>query len=206
VTFMRIYRSTYLVLFAGIIVLAAVLYLSGQQQAPKDVVEVTKMTEIAVFETSKGNVEVELYRDKAPATVENFVRYVRAGHYDGTVFHRVIPNFMIQGGGFSANGKEKPTNAPIKLESKNGLSNKNGTLAMARTNVSDSATSQFFINVKDNDFLDYRPGNPGYAVFGKVVVGMDVVMSITKVKTSSRGPYDDWPVEDVVIKKAYMKA
>jgi cyclophilin family peptidyl-prolyl cis-trans isomerase len=197
---MRIYRSTYLVVFAGMIVLAAVLYLSGQQH------EVTKMTEIAVFETSKGNIEVELYRDKAPATVENFVRYVRAGHYDGTVFHRVIPNFMVQGGGFSANGKEKPTNAPIKLESKNGLSNKNGTLAMARTNVSDSATSQFFINVKDNDFLDYRPGNPGYAVFGKVVSGMDIVMGITKVPTASRGPHEDWPVEDVVIKKAYMKA
>jgi len=203
---MRIYRSTYLVVFAGLIVLAAVLYLSGQQQAPKDVVEVTKMTEIAVFETSKGNIEVELYRDKAPATVENFVRYVRAGHYDGTVFHRVIPNFMVQGGGFSASGKEKPTNAPIKLESKNGLSNKNGTLAMARTNVADSATSQFFINVKDNDFLNYAPGNPGYAVFGKVVSGMDVVMGITKVRTASRGPHDDWPVEDVVIKKAYMKA
>lgn len=197
---MRIYRSTYLILLAGIIVLAAALYFSGQQH------EVTKMTEIAVFETSKGNIEVELYRDKAPVTVENFVRYVRAGHYDGTVFHRVIPNFMIQGGGFSAGGKEKPTNAPIKLESRSGLSNKNGTLAMARTNVSDSATSQFFINVKDNDFLDYRPGNPGYAVFGKVVSGMDTVMSITKVRTASRGPHDDWPVEDVVIKKAYMKA
>ena len=202
---MRIYRSTYLVAFAAVIVLAAVLYLSGQQ-APAKIVEVNKMKEMVVFETSKGNIEVELYRDKAPATVENFVRYVREGQYDGTVFHRVIPNFMIQGGGFLPNGSEKRTHAPIKLESRNGLSNKNGTIAMARTNAPDSATCQFFINVKDNGFLDYAPGNPGYAVFGKVVVGMDVVMGITKVKTSSRGPYDDWPVEDVVIKKAYMKA
>ena len=202
---MRIYRSTYLVAFAAVIVLAAVLYLSGQQ-APAKIVEVNKMKEMVVFETSKGNIEVELYRDKAPATVENFVRYVREGQYDGTVFHRVIPNFMIQGGGFLPNGSEKRTHAPIKLESRSGLSNKNGTIAMARTNAPDSATCQFFINVKDNGFLDYAPGNPGYAVFGKVVVGMDVVMGITKVKTSSRGPYDDWPVEDVVIKKAYMKA
>jgi cyclophilin family peptidyl-prolyl cis-trans isomerase len=203
---MRVYRSTYLLAFAAVIVLAAALFFSGQQQAPADNVEETKMTEIVVFETSKGNVEVELYRDKAPVTVENFVRYVREGQYDGTVFHRVIPNFMVQGGGFSADGKEKSTHAPIKLESRNGLSNLNGTIAMARTNAADSATCQFFINVKDNDFLDYAPGNAGYAVFGKVASGMDVVMKISKVATGSRGPYDDWPKEDIVIKKAYLKA
>lgn len=160
---------------------------------------------IIVIETSKGNIEVELDFENAPITAENFLTYVESGHYEGTIFHRVIPNFMIQGGGFTSDGNQKDTMKPIKLESQNGLKNLRGTIAMARTNVPDSATSQFFINTKDNDFLDYAPGNPGYAVFGKVINGMDVVDAIEKVKTSSKGYYDDWPVEDVLIVKVYVK-
>ena len=165
----------------------------------------TKMKEIVVLETSKGNIEVELDREKAPATVENFVGYVKGGFYDGTIFHRVISDFMIQGGGFTPDGGQKQTKAQIKLESKNGLKNVVGTIAMARTNDPDSATSQFFINVKDNGMLDYAPGNQGYAVFGKVVSGMDVVNKIRVVKTATRDRMGDWPVEDVIIRKAYIK-
>jgi len=161
--------------------------------------------QIVVIETSKGNIEVELDANKAPISTENFLVYVNEGSYDGTIFHRVIPNFMIQGGGFLPNGTQKPTHVPIKLESRNGLNNTRGTIAMARTNVPDSATSQFFINTKNNDFLNYRPGNDGYAVFGKVVSGMDIVDQIEKVKTSTKGYNQDWPVEDVVIKKVYLK-
>lgn len=161
--------------------------------------------EIAVFETSKGTIEVELDRQNAPVTVENFVSYVKAKHFDGTVFHRVIPGFMIQGGGFTADGAQKETNAPIKLESGNGLKNLAGSIAMARTNVPDSATSQFFINTVDNAFLDYAPGNPGYAVFGKVVKGIEVVESIGASETETKQGMADWPVEDIVIVKAYMK-
>ena len=160
---------------------------------------------IIVIETNKGNLEVELDFENAPITAENFLTYVESGHFEGTIFHRVIPNFMIQGGGFTSDGNQKDTMKPIKLESQNGLKNLRGTIAMARTNVPDSATSQFFINTKDNDFLDYAPGNPGYAVFGKVINGMDVVDAIEKVKTSSKGYYDDWPVEDVLIVKVYVK-
>ncbi|MCF7860942.1 peptidyl-prolyl cis-trans isomerase [Candidatus Woesearchaeota archaeon] len=159
---------------------------------------------IVVIETSKGNIEVQLDADKAPISVENFLKYVDVGFYDGTVFHRVISNFMIQGGGFTADGKQKSTNSPIKLESQNGLKNLRGTIAMARTSVPDSATSQFFINVVDNDFLNYRPGNDGYAVFGKVVSGMDIVDSIKQVETGS-SPMADWPKEAVTINKVYRK-
>ncbi|MFH1393739.1 MAG: peptidylprolyl isomerase [Candidatus Micrarchaeota archaeon] len=161
--------------------------------------------EIAVLETSKGNVEIELYRASSPVTVENFVSYVNSGFYDGMIFHRVIPGFMIQGGGFGGDKVEKETNPPIKLESDNGLSNKKGTIAMARTNVPDSATSQFFINTVDNAMLDYTPSNPGYAVFGKVVSGMDVVLEIEKVATANFGMHQNWPIENVVITKAHMK-
>jgi cyclophilin family peptidyl-prolyl cis-trans isomerase len=164
-----------------------------------------KMGQIVVIETNKGNIEVELNAEKAPITVANFLRYANEGFYDGTVFHRVIPKFMIQGGGFLPNGSEKKTHEQIKLESKNGLKNVVGSIAMARTNVPDSATSQFFINLVNNSFLDYRPGNDGYAVFGNVVKGIDVVQSIGMVRTSSKGYNDDWPVEDVVIKKVYVK-
>lgn len=156
--------------------------------------------------TSMGDIVVELDRAKAPKTVENFVQYVQAGHYDGTVFHRVIDNFMIQGGGMDAELKEKPTRSPIPLESRNGLKNARGTLAMARTSVPDSATAQFFINLKDNAFLDQansRDGN-GYAVFGKVVEGMDVVDKIRAVKVADKGPHQNVPVEPVTIKKATL--
>ena len=164
------------------------------------------MGEIAVIETNKGTIEIELDRENAPVTVENFVGYVNSGFYDGTVFHRVIPNFMIQGGGFTAEGVQKETNAPIKLESDNGLKNLEGTIAMARTNDPDSATSQFFINVVDNPALDYASGNDGYAVFGKVTSGMEVVDDIASVKTTTKyGYYADWPVEEIVIEKAYLK-
>ncbi|HMW22608.1 MAG TPA: peptidylprolyl isomerase [Burkholderiaceae bacterium] len=157
--------------------------------------------------TSMGDIVVELDAAKAPKTVDNFLQYVKAGHYDGTVFHRVIPNFMIQGGGMDATMKEKPTRDPIPLESRNGLSNVRGTLAMARTMVPDSATAQFFINVKDNAFLDQpnsRDGN-GYAVFGKVVAGMDVVDKIKAVATGNRGPHQNVPTEPVTIKKASLE-
>jgi cyclophilin family peptidyl-prolyl cis-trans isomerase len=164
-----------------------------------------KMNEILVFETNKGVFEVELYRDTAPETVENFLAYVMEGHYDGTVFHRVIDGFMIQGGGFTPDGVQKQTHAPIKLESNNGLSNEKGTIAMARTMVPDSATSQFYINTVDNDFLDYKPNNPGYAVFGRVVSGMDTIMGISKAETGDKGQHQNWPLEDIILKKVYMK-
>jgi peptidyl-prolyl cis-trans isomerase A (cyclophilin A) len=157
--------------------------------------------------TSMGDIVVELDRDKAPATVENFVRYVEAHHYDGTVFHRVIDNFMVQGGGMTPDMQEKPVRPPIKLESKNGLTNLRGTLAMARTNVPDSATSQFFINLKDNAFLDSansRDGN-GYAVFGKVIAGMDVVDRIRAVPTGNRGGHQNVPLQPVLINKATLE-
>ncbi|MCH2241147.1 MAG: peptidylprolyl isomerase [Aquabacterium sp.] len=157
--------------------------------------------------TTQGDIVILLDAAKAPKTVENFLGYVRAGHYNGTVFHRVISNFMIQGGGFTPDMKEKPTRAPIPLESRNGLANKRGTVAMARTMEPNSATAQFFINVKDNAFLD-QPNSPdgnGYAVFGQVIKGMDVVDKIRKVPTGSRGPFDDVPREPVVIKQATVE-
>lgn len=158
--------------------------------------------------TSMGDIVVQLDAAKAPKTVANFVQYVKDGHYDGTVFHRVIANFMIQGGGMNPDMREKPTRAPIALESRNGLSNMRGTIAMARTSQPNSATAQFFINVRDNDgFLDASTaadGN-GYAVFGKVVQGMDVVDQIRRVRTSNRGPHGDVPVKPVVIQKATIE-
>lgn len=157
--------------------------------------------------TSAGDIVIELDAAKAPKSVENFLQYVKAGHYNGTVFHRVIPNFMIQGGGMGTDLKEKPTRAPIPLESKNGLDNVRGTVAMARTSAPNSATAQFFINVKDNDFLNAansRDGN-GYAVFGKVVAGMDVVDKIRMVPTGNKGPFDDVPLEAVTIKSATVE-
>ena len=163
------------------------------------------MTEHVVFETTQGTFTVELDREAAPQTVANFLTYVEDGHYDGTVFHRVIPGFMVQGGGFTPDGTQKPTMAPIPLESQNGLRNDRGTVAMARTNVPDSATSQFFVNVVDNDFLNYAPGNPGYAVFGRVTEGMDVIDAIVAAPTANQGMHQDWPVEDVVITQAYIR-
>jgi cyclophilin family peptidyl-prolyl cis-trans isomerase len=160
-----------------------------------------------ILDTSYGKIIVELYADKAPITVKNFLQYVDDKHYDGTIFHRVIPDFMIQGGGMEPGLKEKKTRETIKNESTNGLSNERGTLAMARTNQPDSASAQFFINVKDNDFLDRAKARDkvGYAVFGKVVDGMDVVEKIRRVETASRGGHDDVPVQDVVLRSARRK-
>ncbi len=158
-----------------------------------------------LLKTRMGDIVIELYRDKAPVTVKNFLRYVEEGKYDGTIFHRVIDGFMIQGGGMTPDMKEKQTYAPIKNEAGNGLKNEKGTIAMARTQVVDSATSQFFINLKDNDFLDHRDDSPrgfGYAVFGKVIKGMDVVEKIGHVKTGAKGFHRDVPIEPVVIEKA----
>ena len=153
--------------------------------------------------TSLGDIVVELDAAKAPKSVENFVAYVKAGHYDGTIFHRVIDGFMVQGGGFDTTMTQKPTRAPIPLEAGNGLSNARGTLAMARTNDPNSATSQFFINLVDNARLDSAGG--GYAVFGKVVEGMAVVDKIRAVPTGNRGMHQNVPLEPVLIKKATLE-
>lgn len=157
--------------------------------------------------TSKGVITVELDTEKAPNTAANFKQYVEEGFYDGTIFHRVIPGFMIQGGGMTADMKEKDTHAPIKNEADNGLLNKKYTVAMARTNDPHSATAQFFINAKDNDFLNFKSPSTsgwGYCVFGKVVKGMDVVDAIEKVKTGTKGWHDDVPLEAVTITKAVL--
>ena len=151
------------------------------------------------IKTNHGDISVELFDDQAPITCENFRQYIRDGHYAGTVFHRVIPNFMIQGGGMDESMTSKPTRDPIKNEADNGISNKRGTLAMARTMVVDSATSQFFINLRDNDFLDHGSRDFGYAVFGRVSDGMDVVDAIAGVPTGNHGGHQDVPVETVEI-------
>ncbi len=157
------------------------------------------------METSLGNVEIELLAEKAPVSVSNFLAYVDGGFYDGTIFHRVISGFMIQGGGFEGGMNQKPTRAPIKNEAKNGLKNDRGTLSMARTSVIDSATSQFFINVANNDFLNHGTRDYGYAVFAKVVGGMDVVDKIAAVRTGVSGGMRDVPVETVTIKSVKRK-
>lgn len=167
--------------------------------------EKAKMNPHVILETTKGAIEIEFYPQQAPVTVANFLAYANEGYYDGTVFHRVMSGFMIQGGGFTPDGSQKPTRDPIKLESNNGLRNDIGTVAMARTMIPDSATSQFFINIANNTFLNYAPGNDGYAVFGKVVKGMEVVNAIAAVKTGSRDGNSDWPVEDIIIKRAYAR-
>ena len=154
-----------------------------------------------------GVITLELDQEKAPKSVENFVNYVKKGHYDGTIFHRVIPGFMVQGGGFEPGMSQKSTDAQIDNEANNGLKNNNYTVAMARTNAPHSATAQFFINIKDNDFLNFTAPTAsgwGYAVFGKVVGGTDVVDKIKAVKTGRKGFHDDVPVEDVVIEKAVL--
>ena len=164
---------------------------------------------MVVLKTSFGDIKIELDEKAAPVTAANFLQYVRDGFYNGTIFHRVIDGFMIQGGGFDRNFTQKPTRAPIKNEAANQLPNKRGTIAMARTNVVDSATAQFFINVVDNDFLNFRAPTPqhfGYCVFGRVTEGMDVVDKIRQVKTGRRGMHSDVPVEDVVILEAVEEA
>ena len=170
-------------------------------EAKADPKGVQAVTEI-IIDTSMGTMKAELYPDKAPETVKNFLAYVDDSFYDGTIFHRVIKNFMIQGGGFTPDMKQKATRAPVRNEAKNGLKNDRGTLAMARTQVIDSATSQFFINHKDNDFLNFRAPNVrdfGYCVFGKVTEGLEVLDAIAGVKTGQVGFYGDVPVETVKI-------
>ena len=151
------------------------------------------------IKTNHGDIKVELFDEKAPISSENFRQYITDGHFNGTIFHRVIPNFMIQGGGFDADMHQKPTRDPIKNEADNDESNKRGTLAMARTMVVDSATAQFFINLQDNDFLDHGTRDFGYAVFGQVSDGMDVVDAIAGVKTGNHGGHQDVPTEAVEI-------
>ncbi|MGZ8519987.1 MAG: peptidylprolyl isomerase [Candidatus Binatia bacterium] len=164
---------------------------------------------VVLMSTSMGDIRIELDAEKAPITTKNFVDYVSAGHYDGLIFHRVIPGFMIQGGGMDAAMKEKSNKAPIKNEAANGLKNDMGTLAMARTNIVDSATSQFFINVKNNDFLNHRStaaAEFGYAVFGRVIEGIEVVRNIEKVPTGNKGHHQDVPTQPVVINSAKLEA
>jgi len=163
---------------------------------------------VVTMATTLGNIRIELDAEKAPVTTKNFLDYVSEGFYDGMIFHRVIPGFMIQCGGFDPQMKQKGTKSPIKNEATNGLKNKVGSIAMARTNIVDSATAQFFINVKDNDFLNHTSPSPdgfGYAVFAQVVEGMDVVHAIEKVKTGNRGLHQDVPVDAVVINSVRLE-
>ncbi|GAB4174723.1 MAG: peptidylprolyl isomerase B [Wenzhouxiangellaceae bacterium] len=164
---------------------------------------------VVVLHTNLGDITIELFADQAPVSVRNFLDYARSGHYDGTIFHRVIDNFMIQGGGFDQEMKQKPTREPIVNEADNGLSNVRGTIAMARTNAPHSATAQFFINVVDNPALDHRGKQSGrawgYAVFGRVIEGMDVVDRIRKVPTEPRGPHANVPVDPVIIERVEIR-
>ncbi len=178
-----------------IFIIILFLFIAGTFFTLKMTGNLISNSEKAEIETNFGKITIELYPDKAPITVANFKKYVSEQFYDGTIFHRIIDGFMIQGGGYDSEMNERANYAPIKLESKNGLSNDRGTLAMARTNIPDSATSQFFINTNDNDFLNYGVRDEGYAVFGRVISGMDVVDKISKVKTDS----NDFPQEEVKI-------
>jgi cyclophilin family peptidyl-prolyl cis-trans isomerase len=182
---------------SNFLVLIAALLLSTNVIAADPQVEI---------KTNMGTIVLELYPDKAPKTVENFLQYVKDGFFKGTIFHRVIPGFMIQGGGFSADLAQKQTRGPIQNEAGNGLKNDTGTIAMARTNDPHSATAQFFINVNDNQMLDFTPGNPGYAVFGKVSKGMDVVKKIEAVQTGNRGGHQNVPVKPIIIEDAKILA
>lgn len=177
----------------GGILLLAIIFIAtmygGKEKMSNPIIE---------MQTSKGLIVIELDQENAPNTVANFLRYVDDGFYQETIFHRVIDGFMIQGGGFTVDGSRKETYDPIAIESDNNLSNVRGTIAMARTNDPNSATSQFFINTVDNDFLNYNPANPGYTVFGKVIEGMDVVDQISSVQTQS-APMPDWPEEPITI-------
>jgi peptidyl-prolyl cis-trans isomerase B (cyclophilin B) len=183
-----------LVLAIGALGVGCTMAEDGKPQNPND--------PVVLMSTSMGDVKIELYKDKAPVTVKNFLTYVNDGFYDGTVFHRVIPSFMIQGGGFTPDMKQKSTRAPIKNEAANGVANEVGTIAMARTSDIDSATAQFFINTTDNAFLDHKDDTIqgfGYCAFGKVIQGLDVVRKIEAVETGRQGIYEDAPVKPVII-------
>lgn len=182
-------------------VVLMVTTLVGAVEQPAD-----NSAEQVILETSKGNIVIQLAAQAAPITVDNFLQYVNSGFYDGLIFHRVIDDFMIQGGGFTPDMDQKTTRAAIRNESQldQRQANQRGSIAMARTAMIDSATSQFFINLRDNDFLDGHRGKPGYAVFGQVIEGMDVVDAIAKVKTGRSGGHSDVPLDPVVINKAYL--
>lgn len=180
----------------------------SKKPAPKKETAKKAAKTTAVMDTNMGVMEIELYPDKAPVTVKNFIDYAKSGFYDGLIFHRVIPSFMIQGGGFDENMSQKDPKAPIKIESDNGLSNDRGTIAMARTNDPNSATSQFFINVVDNSFLNFREASAqgyGYAVFGKITKGLEVADKIAAVKTGRYDYFEDVPVEFIIIKSVTVK-
>lgn len=178
---------------------------SNQMTEQQNQSQTSEAPEYALIKTSEGDIKARLYSQESPISVENFKKYVSDKFYDGTIFHRVMPGFMIQGGGFDEKGVQKETSEPIKNEAKNGVSNRRGTLSMARTTVVDSATSQFFINLIDNDFLNYRDdANYGYAVFGEVVEGMEVVDRIAQVQTSTKGMFENWPLDNIVIKSIEM--
>ena len=188
----RYFNKTAVTLFAFILISFVCIQLNSAYANP-----------MVLMETSKGDITIELYEKEAPITVKNFLSYVSEGFYNNLIFHRVIPNFMIQGGGFYSKMNQKPPKDPIKNEARRGLNNKRGTLAMARTNVINSATAQFFINLKSNDFLNHTDNSSrgfGYAVFGEVIEGMDVVDSIGKIRTHRYGMFEDVPVTDIFIK------
>jgi len=188
------------------VILSAALGVQAQDAKPTDTKTPLKGKVKATIETSKGNIELELDADKAPNTVANFVSYINKGHFAGTIFHRVIPGFMIQGGGFTADMQQKAVDKPIQCESKNGLKNVKGSIAMARTSDPHSATAQFFINVKDNTMLDYPGGDGwGYAVFGKVTKGQEIVDAIVGVPTTRKGPHSDVPAEAITITKVTLE-
>jgi peptidyl-prolyl cis-trans isomerase A (cyclophilin A) len=186
--------------------LASMLFVFAQAAPATPVPEATPKPlpngPVVVLETSLGRIKIGLHQDKAPITVKNFLQYVRAGHYDGTLFHRVIPKFMIQGGGFEADMSERPKRPSIKNEAANGLHNLRGTLAMARTNDPNSASSQFFVNVVDNLRLDYGIAGAGYCVFAEVIEGMDVADKIAAVQTTTKGAYQNVPIAPVLITRA----
>lgn len=192
-------------LLGSSILLMTALAHGATSETPGEVIK-NKSVPHVVLDTNKGQIVLELTPDKAPVTVKNFLKYVESGFYNGLVFHRVIDGFMIQGGGFTPDMSQRAARAPIKNESllNQRLENSRGSIAMARTQIVDSATSQFFINLKDNDFLNGKPYKAGYAVFGQVVKGMEVVDIIAGVKTGYRGPHGDVPVDSVVIRKAYI--
>jgi len=193
---------------AGALLLSlAVLFAISLPTAPARAQSVTPLPNpVVVITTNYGNITVRLFRDKAPATVENFLSYAEDGFYEGTIFHRVIPNFMIQGGGFTPDLEEKPTGEPIANESQNRLHNIRGSIAMARTSDPDSATAQFFINQRTNLRLDWQPGAPGYTVFGEVIDGMPVVDFIASSPVQQVGPYANVPVDPVIIEKVERKS
>jgi peptidyl-prolyl cis-trans isomerase A (cyclophilin A) len=201
-------RMLYLAALLCLMTVSLACTADGPKPSPAASPPAAEMKPVAVLiETTMGHMKLELYPVKAPRTVENFLLYVNSGFYSGTIFHRVIPGFMIQGGGLSQDMEPKPTRSPILLESRNGLKNTRGAVAMARTSDPNSATSQFFINVKNNPDLDYpRPDGHGYAVFGRVVEGMEVADQIVAVPTTVRAGYRDVPVEPVVITRVTVVA